>query len=109
MLTKRNFRLGLFAILLIILCYIPWFFSSLLLLPKTNCSKEHHVFCDTPKEIGLEYETVSIINADGISLESRYIPAQNSKKGIIMGMEVHAMRVCALLLLFTILALIYLH
>ena len=84
MLTKRNFRLGLFAILLIILCYIPWFFSSLLLLPKTNCSKEHHVFCDTPKEIGLEYETVSIINADGISLESWYIPAQNSKKGIIL-------------------------
>jgi uncharacterized protein len=73
----------LVIIILLILCFIPWYFSSLILYPKINCSKEHHVFCETPKEIGLNFETVSIPTEDGVSLESWYIPSSNSKKGII--------------------------
>lgn len=71
-------------LIVFILCFIPWFFSSLILYPKTNCTKEHHVFCDTPKEIGLNFETVNVKSEDGISLESWYIPANNSKKGIVL-------------------------
>lgn len=82
--AKKNIRSILILTALVVLFYIPWFFSSLILLPKTNCSKEHHVFCDTPKEIGLDFETVKVVTSDGISLHSWYIPTENSKKGIIL-------------------------
>jgi len=71
-------------ILLLVICFIPWYFSSLILYPKINCSKEHHVFCETPKEMGLGFETVTISTSDKVSLESWYIPSPNSKKGIIL-------------------------
>lgn len=69
-------------VILLILAYIPWYFSSLVLYPTINCNKEHHVFCDTPKELGLEYEEVKI-QAEGLELQSWYMPAKNSRKGII--------------------------
>ncbi len=40
------------------------------------------MFCDTPKELGLEYEEVKI-PAEGLELLSWYMPAKNSRKGII--------------------------
>jgi fermentation-respiration switch protein FrsA (DUF1100 family) len=84
MISKKNIKLILIALLLLVLFYIPWFFSSLILLPKINCRIEHHVYCETPKEIGLNYETVQVVNEDKISLESWYIPSPNSKKGIVL-------------------------
>ena len=82
---KKNNSIKLFlTAVLLILFYIPWFFSSLILYPKINCTKEHHVFCDTPRELGLDYETVKFSTSDGIFLESWYLPSTNSKKGIIL-------------------------
>ncbi|HMW06726.1 MAG TPA: alpha/beta hydrolase [Leptospiraceae bacterium] len=74
----------LLIVILLVLVYIPWFFSSMVLLPKTNCSKEHHVFCDTPSELNLKYETIKIKNQDGLELESWFIPADNSDKAILL-------------------------
>ncbi len=68
---------------LLLLSYIPWYFSSLVFYPGVKCKTDHHVFCDTPKEIGLDYETVTIKTPSGLSLESWYMPAKNSTKGII--------------------------
>lgn len=73
-----------FAILSIILFSAAWFFSSLILYPKVNCTKQHHVFCDTPKEIHLNFESVTLKTLDDIYLESWYIPSENSKKGIVL-------------------------
>ena len=83
---NRKYFSGLrvsFLILILLFLYIPWFFSSLILFPKTNCSKDHHVFCDTPSEIGITYETINIKTEDGVNLESWYIPS-SSKKGIVL-------------------------
>jgi uncharacterized protein len=70
--------------ILLILLFIPWYFSSLVLYPPVNCNPEHHVFCDTPKELGLDYEEVQVVTEDGISLPSWFIPAIGSKKGIVL-------------------------
>lgn len=75
--------LPILALFVFLLCYIPWFFSSLVLYPKTNCRKEHHVFCETPKEIGLSYEVINLKTLDGVTLESWYIPS-STKKAIVL-------------------------
>jgi dipeptidyl aminopeptidase/acylaminoacyl peptidase len=80
---KSHRNILIFAIILAILSFIPWYFSSLVLYPKVNCTKEHHVFCTTPKELKLDYQSVTIRTPTGLALESWYIPAANSKKGII--------------------------
>lgn len=80
----NNRKSILLIIILLLLLYIPWFFSSMVLMPKTNCSKEHHVFCDTPSELNLKYETVKIKNSEGIELESWFLPAENSDKAIVL-------------------------
>lgn len=81
---KKSHKVILSLLLvLLILSYIPWYFSSLVLYPSVKCNKEHHVFCETPKEIGLDFESVTIRTPAGLQLESWYMPAANSKKGII--------------------------
>ncbi|MDZ4724674.1 MAG: alpha/beta fold hydrolase [Leptospira sp.] len=79
---SHKITLGL-IVLILILSFIPWYFSSLVLYPAVNCNKDHHVFCDTPKELNLEYETVKIHTPSGLTLESWFIPAKGSKKVII--------------------------
>ncbi len=81
--TKNRNKIAILIFILIICASVPWYFSSLVLYPKVNCNTEHHVFCQTPKEINLEFESVSIQTPDGLSLESWYIPSAGSKKGII--------------------------
>jgi len=81
---KKSHRIFILALaLLLILSYIPWYFSSLVLYPSVNCKKEHHVYCETPKEIGLDFENVTIETPSGLQLESWYMPSGNSKKGVI--------------------------
>jgi dipeptidyl aminopeptidase/acylaminoacyl peptidase len=74
----------IFTPILLILSYIPWYFSSLVLYPPVKCNPEHHVYCETPKELGLEFEEIKLKTSDGIILESWYIPSPNSKKGIVL-------------------------
>jgi len=81
--NKHRTKIGIFIFILIILAYIPWYFSSLVLYPGIHCKQEHHVYCGTPEELGLEFETVAIQSAGGLSLESWYMPSPGSNKGIV--------------------------
>jgi fermentation-respiration switch protein FrsA (DUF1100 family) len=81
--TKFKTKVGISIFILTLLAYIPWYFSSMVLYPNINCTKEHHVYCGTPEEINLIFETVAIQNPEGLTLESWYIPSPGSNKGII--------------------------
>ncbi len=77
-------------ILILLLVFIAlsgaasWYFSSLVLYPTMICNPEHHVFCKTPEELNLVYEEVIVETPDHLNLQSWFIPATNSKLGIVV-------------------------
>ncbi|GBF51704.1 alpha/beta hydrolase family protein [Leptospira ryugenii] len=74
----------LFVLLILSLVgFIPWYFSSLVLYPGVKCNPEHHVFCTDPSELGLSFETVFVPTADGLQTESWYIPGTKADRAII--------------------------
>lgn len=77
-------KLFILTPILLVLFYIPWYFSTLVLYPPINCNSEHHVYCSTPQELNLNFEEVKVQTTDGIILPSWFIPALGSKKGIVL-------------------------
>ncbi|TGL90350.1 alpha/beta hydrolase [Leptospira congkakensis] len=69
---------------IILLSAIAYYFSSLVLYPNVKCNLDHHVFCNGPSEVGLEYEEVEIKTADNLNLVNYWIPAKQSKGTIIL-------------------------
>ncbi len=62
-----------------------WYFSSLLLYPELYpCDEEHYVFCESPAQIDLEYEDVTLNTKDGFDLDGWFLPGQNPKAGIVL-------------------------
>lgn len=80
----KTIFLSLIGFLFIVFLGAAYYFSSLVLYPNVQCRADHHVFCDTPKERGLDYENVRFQTADGIELESYFIPSSNKNKAIIL-------------------------
>lgn len=83
---KRTFKLISFILFfsLILLFGIAYYFSGMVLYPKVRCNPDHHVYCDGPKELGLEFEEVNITTEDKLNLVSYWIPAKQSKGTILM-------------------------
>lgn len=71
-------------LVLIALFGAAYYFSSLVLYPNVKCSIEHHVFCETPKELGLNYKIVTLQTEDNFNLESYFIPGSSKSKAIIV-------------------------
>ncbi|PJZ86168.1 alpha/beta hydrolase [Leptospira harrisiae] len=71
-------------IIITLLVAVAFYFSSLVLYPKVNCKLDHHVYCQGPSELGLEFEEVEITTADKLNLVSYWIPAKQNKGSIIM-------------------------
>ncbi|MGV3667514.1 MAG: alpha/beta hydrolase [Leptospira bouyouniensis] len=83
---KRILKLTSFILLfsIILLLSIAYYFSGLVLYPKVRCNPDHHVFCQGPKELGLNFEEVTITTEDKLNLVSYWIPAKQSKGTILM-------------------------
>jgi len=85
MLKKKSSRIAVIVIVLFvaIFSYVPWYFSSLVFYPPVNCTKDHHVFCTNPSELGLEYQDINFTTSDDVKLKGWYVPAKDSDKGIL--------------------------
>ncbi|MDF3818745.1 alpha/beta hydrolase [Leptospira sp. 96542] len=84
MFSLKKIFFTIFGILLLGLLSAAYYFSSLVLYPNVRCSKEHHVFCETPGELGLPYEVVSFPTEDGLNLEAYYIQHNKTNKSILL-------------------------
>ncbi|TGL37235.1 alpha/beta hydrolase [Leptospira perdikensis] len=80
----KKFTISGLIISIILLIAIAYYFSGLVLYPKVNCNADHHVFCQGPKEVGLDFEEVEIETEDKLNLVSYWIPAKQSKATIIL-------------------------
>ncbi|MCZ8343923.1 MAG: alpha/beta hydrolase [Leptospira sp.] len=80
----KTIVLSIFSLICIFLFGAAYYFSSLVLYPNVQCRPDHHVFCETPKERGLDYENVRFKTSDGIELESYFIPSASKEKAIIL-------------------------
>lgn len=80
----QKYFLSALIISIILLIIISYYFSSLVLYPKVKCNPEHHVYCDGPNELGLEFKEVEIITEDKLNLVSYWIPAKQSNITIIL-------------------------
>lgn len=84
---KKKFLIPFLIIdfVIIVLFGIAWKMSSMVMYPKPNCFQEHHVFCNSPKEIGLNFDDVRFPSKDGIILKAWFIPSQQeSERAIIL-------------------------
>ncbi|TGM48694.1 alpha/beta hydrolase [Leptospira biflexa] len=83
---KRTLKLTstilLFSIILLI--GIAYYFSGLVLYPKVRCNPDHHVYCQGPKELGLDFQEVTITTEDKLNLVSYWIPTKQPQGTIIM-------------------------
>lgn len=80
----KKFTISGLIISIILLIAAAYYFSSLVLYPKVNCKADHHVFCQGPKEVGLDFEEVQFETEDKLNLVSYWIPAKQSKASIIL-------------------------
>ncbi|MDT8991602.1 alpha/beta fold hydrolase [Curvibacter sp. APW13] len=74
---------GLLTCLLLGLAVACWVFSSMVLLPKVNCTVQHHVYCESPAQVKLAFDEVALTTSDGVGLSAWWMPAPNAKKAII--------------------------
>lgn len=79
---KLTSTILLFSIILLI--GIAYYFSGLVLYPKVRCNPDHHVYCQGPKELGLDFQEVTIITEDKLNLVSYWIPTKQPQGTIIM-------------------------
>ncbi len=79
--TKR--AAATLAILAVILLGASWYFSSLVLYPDAHCRKDHHVYCNTPAELGLPFQELNFKTSDNIELNAWFMPSDASKKIVI--------------------------
>jgi alpha-beta hydrolase superfamily lysophospholipase len=75
--------IGLGATVVLALSAASWVFSNMVLLPKVNCSAQHHVFCESPAQVKLAFEDVPLTTADGVQLAAWWMPAEGSRKTIV--------------------------
>ena len=62
-----------------------WYFSEMLLYPKDYpCNSEHYIYCDTPAEIGLDYQDIEMKAEDGVQLSGWFVPGTFEKAGIVL-------------------------
>ncbi len=81
---KYLLKIGAFVLLLLI-PGIAWVLSSILMFPTRNsCNKEQFVYCETPKEMGYEFEDIWIDSSHGIKLSGWWIPSPGSSNTIIL-------------------------
>ncbi len=60
-----------------------WYFSTLLMYPKSPCDPAYHVYCGDPSELKLPFENVSFTTDDGVRLSGWFIPAPGSRKAVV--------------------------
>ncbi|MCW7492000.1 alpha/beta hydrolase [Leptospira sp. 2 VSF19] len=80
----QKYLLSFLTISIILLVIASYYFSSLVLYPKVKCNAEHHVYCNGPAELGLEFQEVEIKTQDKLNLVSYWIPAKNAKATILL-------------------------
>ncbi len=77
--------LSLLVIGIIGVSSIAWYYSTLLLYPSPgSCSLEHYVYCKTPEELGMEFDDITLVTEDGLTLQGWFIPGDFKKAGIVM-------------------------
>ncbi|MFW5770829.1 MAG: alpha/beta hydrolase [Spirochaetota bacterium] len=84
--SKRTVSILVIFILVIIAVLLgaSWYFSSVLLYPpRSECPKEHFIYCKGPEEVGLKYDNVSFKTSDYITISGWYVPAGNSQKAVL--------------------------
>src|SRR6056297_1053860 len=84
--SKRTVAILVIIIVVVIgvLLGASWYFSSVLLYPpKSECPREHFIYCKGPEEVGLKYENVTFKTSDNITISGWYVPAGNSQKAVI--------------------------
>lgn len=81
---KYLLKIGPFVVLLLI-PGIAWVLSSILMFPNRNsCNKDLFVYCETPKEMGYEFEEIWIDSSQGVRLSGWWIPSLGSSRTIIL-------------------------
>ncbi|WP_062270505.1 alpha/beta hydrolase [Endozoicomonas arenosclerae] len=84
----KSYAKSVTALLLFVFSIIAaaaWYFSHQLLYPGIYpCNQEHYVFCDSPSEIGLSYEDVSLETADDIHLKGWFVPGSKADQGVVL-------------------------
>ncbi|WP_281648460.1 alpha/beta fold hydrolase [Parendozoicomonas sp. Alg238-R29] len=62
-----------------------WHFSGQLLYPDDYpCNAEHYIFCESPAQIGLEYEEIALEAEDGVRLSGWFIPGRLDNAGVVL-------------------------
>lgn len=80
---KYLLRLGPVFVLLLV-PGVAWLLSSILMFPaRMVCNKDLFVYCETPKEMGYEFEDIWVESSHGVNLSGWWIPSQGSSKTII--------------------------
>ena len=79
----RNIIVVSFVGLLIGLLFVFYVASPVIYVNRVAHPKRTAVCCETPEDLGLEYENVSFKTKDGIALQGWYIPSQNQAAVII--------------------------
>jgi alpha-beta hydrolase superfamily lysophospholipase len=64
--------------------YGVYTFSNLVLLPRVSCTAEHSVHCESPAEVQLPFEDVTLQTSDGAPLPAWLIAAPGSQKGLVL-------------------------
>ncbi|XDD50998.1 alpha/beta hydrolase [Leptospira sp. WS92.C1] len=78
--------LGLFSLSIVLIIGGAWYFSGVLMHPKTHrCEIDHYLYCGDPKsDLGLEFETIEYVTSDGFKISAWWIPAsKKSDKAIL--------------------------
>ena len=62
-------------VLVFILGTVSWYFSNQILYPRYYCDLPKYIHCETPAEIGLDYEAVTLQTTDSVKLDAWFIPS----------------------------------
>ncbi len=82
---KLIILISILVLLILILALAgSWYFSSMVLYPKSRCRTEHYVYCKDPSEIPLEFENITLQTSDDVQLSGWYLPAENSDRTIVL-------------------------
>ncbi|MTI12544.1 alpha/beta hydrolase [Sansalvadorimonas verongulae] len=83
--TISRWLLALFVLVVAVVLAGAWYFSGELLNPKRYpCNIEHYVFCETPAQIGLDYQDIELEASDNVRLSGWFIPGTREDAGIVL-------------------------
>jgi len=80
---RWKYGLGAVAVVSGVLAAASWVFSGMVLLPKVQCNVAHHVYCETPAQVKLAYDEITVTTADGVALPAWWMPAAGATKAIV--------------------------